>query len=62
MFDRLKDYDLRYLVQITIKLFDLFSEAVMSENADKLRAIGLDPAADMTDVKNLKQQLLSCRY
>lgn len=62
MFDRLKDYDLRYLVQITIKLFDLFSEAVMSENADKLRGIGLDPAADMTDVKNLKQQFLSCRY
>jgi hypothetical protein len=62
MFDRLKDYDLRYLVQITIKLFDLFSEAVMTENSDKLRLVGLDPTADMSDVKNLKQQLLSCRY
>jgi len=62
MFDRLKDYDLRYLVQITIKLFDLFSDAVMSESADKARAVGLDPATDMNDIKNLKQILLSCRY
>jgi len=62
MFDRLKDYDLRYLVQISIKLFDLFTDAVLSENAEKLKAVGLEPSKDMPEVKALKEVLLSCRY
>ena len=62
MFDRLRDFDLRYLVQITIKLFDLFTEAVMSESIDGLKAVGLDQSADLSEVRNLKQALLSCRY
>lgn len=62
MFDRLKDYDLRYLVQISIKLFDFFTDAVLSENAEKLKAVGLEPSKDMPEVKALKEVLLSCRY
>ncbi len=62
MFDRLKDYDLRYMVQITIKMFDLFAEAVMTESTDKMKQIGMDPVADLKDVKALKEVLLSCRY
>jgi hypothetical protein len=62
MFDRLRDFDLRYLVQITIKLFDLFTEAVVSESIDGLKAVGLDQSADLSEVRNLKQALLSCRY
>ena len=62
MFDRLKDYDLRYLVQISIKLFDLFTDAVLSESAEKLASVGLEPSKDMSDVKALKEVLLTCRY
>ena len=62
MFDRLKDYDMRYLVQIAIKMFDLFSEGVMTENADQLKVIGLDPAADLPAVRATKGLLLNCRY
>ncbi len=62
MFDRLKDYDLRYFVQITIKLFDQFCGALMNDNAVALRALGLETALDLADAKALRQLLLACRY
>jgi hypothetical protein len=62
MFDRLKDYDLRYLVQITIKLFDQFCGALMNENVGVLRALGLETASDLADAKALRQLLLASRY
>ena len=55
MMDRLKDYDLRYMVQIAIKLFDNFVTAVMKEDAAGLKSVGLDPDKDMGDAKALKQ-------
>lgn len=61
MMDRLKDYDLRYMVQIAIKLFDSFVTAVINEDAAGLKSVGLDPAKDMADAKALKQLLLKCR-
>lgn len=61
MMDRLKDYDLRYMVQIAIKLFDNFVTAVMKEDAAGLKSVGLDPDKDMGDVKALKQLWLKCR-
>ncbi|WVN41515.1 hypothetical protein AOB54_08525 [beta proteobacterium MWH-UniP1] len=62
MFDRLKDYDLRYMVQIAIKMFDLFSEAVMTDSQEKIKVIGLDPAVDTKDLKSLREVFLTCRY
>ena len=62
MFDRLKDYDLRYMVQISIKLFDMFAEAVISESSEKIKAIGLDPSLDGKDFKALKEVFSTCRY
>lgn len=61
MLDRLKDFDLRYMVQITIKLFDDFVAAVMKEDAAGLKSVGLDPVKDMGEVKELKQLFLKCR-
>jgi hypothetical protein len=61
MMDRLKDYDLRYMVQISIKLFDNFVTAVMKEDAVGLKSVGLDPDKDIADVKALKQLLIKCR-
>jgi hypothetical protein len=61
MMDRLKDYDLRYLVQIAIKLFDNFVTAVVKEDATGLKSVGLDPDKDMGDAKALKQLWLECR-
>lgn len=62
MFDRLKDYDLRYMVQIAIKMFDTFSEAVITENQEKIKQVGLDPATDTKDLRALKEVFLACRY
>jgi hypothetical protein len=62
MFDRLQDFDMRYMVQISIKLFDEFVAGVMSEDKDKLKSVGIDPAKDMADVKALKAALLQCRH
>lgn len=61
MMDRLKDYDLRYMVQIVIKMFDNFVTAVMKEDAAGLKSVGLDPDKDMGEVKELKQLWLNCR-
>ncbi len=61
MMDRLKDYDLRYMVQIAIKLFDNFVTAVMKEDAVGLKSVGLDPDKDVGEVKALKQLWLKCR-
>jgi hypothetical protein len=61
MMDRLKDYDLRYMVQIAIKMFDNFVSAVMKEDAAGLKSVGLDPDKDMGEVKELKQLWLKCR-
>jgi len=61
MLDRLKDYDLRYMVQIAIKMFDNFVAAVMKEDAAGLKSVGLDPDKDMGEVKELKQLWLKCR-
>lgn len=61
MMDRLKDYDLRYMVQIAIKLFDNFVASVMKEDAAGLKSVGLDPDKDMGEVKAFKQLLLECR-
>jgi hypothetical protein len=61
MMDRLKDYDLRYMVQIAIKMFDNFVAAVMKEDAAGLKSVGLDPDKDMGEVKQLKQLWLKCR-
>ncbi len=62
MFDRLKDYDLRYMVQIAIKMFDLFTDAVMTESAEKMKALGVDPPLESKDIKTLKDLFLTCRY
>jgi hypothetical protein len=62
MFDRLQDFDMRYLVQITIKLFDEFVAGVMSEDKDKLKSVGIDVSKDMPDIKTLKAALLQCKY
>jgi hypothetical protein len=61
MLDRLKDFDLRYMVQVTIKLFDDFVAAIMKEDAAGLKSVGLDPVKDMGEVKELKQLFLKCR-
>ncbi len=61
LFDRLKDIDLRYLVQITIKLFDQFCSGVMNENINILRSLGLETASDLADAKALRLLLLNCR-
>jgi len=62
MFDRLQDFDMRYLVQIAIKLFDEFIAGVMSENKEKLKSVGIDISKDMGDIKALKIALLQCKY
>lgn len=62
MLDRLQDYDLRYLTQITIKLFDSFAEGVVKKDSDKLKAIGLNPSDDMAEVNALDILLSTCRY
>ena len=62
MFDRLKDYDLRYMVQIAIKMFDLFTDAVMTESAEKMKALGVDPPLESKDIKTLKDLFLTCKH
>lgn len=62
MLDRLQDYDLRYLTQITIKLFDSFAEGVVKKDPEKLKSIGLKPAEDMAEVAALDVLLSTCRY
>lgn len=62
MFDRLKDYDLRYMVQIAIKLFDNFVQGVMKEDQVAMKSIGLDPVKDLPDVKTLRDALQVCKY
>ena len=62
MLDRLKDYDLRYMIQIAIKMFDLFTEAVIAESPEKFKILGVDPPLEIREVKMLKDLLLSCRY
>ena len=62
MFDRLQDFDMRYLVQIAIKLFDEFVAGVMSEDKEKLKSVGIDISKDMGDIKALKTALLQCKY
>jgi hypothetical protein len=62
MLDRLADYDMRYMVQLIILLFDTFNTAVMKEDAAMLAKVGLDPAKDMADVKALKALLLTAKY
>lgn len=62
MFDRLKDYDLRYMVQIAIKLFDNFVRGVMKDDSAAIKMVGLDPAKDMVDVKALRDTLKVCQY
>lgn len=62
MFDRLQDFDMRYLVQISIKLFDEFVAGVMLEDKDKLKSVGLDISKDMGDIKALKTALLQCKH
>jgi hypothetical protein len=61
MFDRLQDFDMRYMVQISIKLFDEFIAGVLMEDKEKLKSVGLDVAKDMADVKSLKNILLQCK-
>ena len=61
MLDRLKDYDLRYMVQIAIKLFDNFVAAVMKEDTVGLKSLGLDPVKDLGEVKELKQLWIKCQ-
>jgi hypothetical protein len=61
MMDNLKDYDLRYFVQIVIKLYDDFVSAVMNENSAGLKSVGLDPSKDIGEVKALKQLWQKCR-
>jgi hypothetical protein len=62
MFDRLQDFDMRYLVQISIKLFDEFVAGVMSEDKEKLKSVGIDISKDMGDIKALKTALLQCKH
>lgn len=62
MFDRLKDYDLRYMVQIAIKLFDHFARGVMKDDQAAIKMVGLDPVKDMADIKALRDALQVCRY
>ena len=62
MLDRLADYDMRYMVQLIILLFDTFNTAVMKEDAAMLAKVGLEPAKDMADVKALKALLLTAKY
>jgi hypothetical protein len=62
MLDRLADYDMRYIVQIIILLFDTFNAAVFKEDPSSLSKIGLNPAKDMADVKALKALLLTAKY
>ena len=47
---------------MTIKLFDVFAEAVISESPEKIKAIGLDPRLDAKDCKALKEVFIACRY
>lgn len=62
MFARLQDYDLRYMVQIAIKLFDTFVIGVMKDDPAALKTVGLDPAKDAAEVAALKELWLKCRY
>jgi len=62
MFDRLQDFDMRYLVQISIKLFDEFVAGVMMEDKEKLKSVGIDISKDTGDIKALKAALLQCKY
>lgn len=62
MLDRLADYNMRYIVQIIILLFDTFNAAVFKEDPSSLSKIGLNPAQDMADIKALKALLLTAKY
>jgi hypothetical protein len=62
MFDRLKDYDLRYIIQIVIKMFDLFVDAVISESPEKFNILGVDPPLELREIRILKDLFLNCRY
>ena len=62
MFDRLQDFDMRYLVQISIKLFDEFILGVIKEDKEKLKSVGIDISKDMGDIKVLKTALLQCKH
>lgn len=61
-FDQLKSWDLKYMIQIGIKLFDEFVAGVITEDAKKLTFVGLEPDKDMVAVKALKAALIQCRY
>lgn len=62
MLDRLRDYDMRYMVQLIILLFDTFHTGVVKEDPALMAKVGLDPAKDMGDVKALKALLLTAKY
>ena len=62
MLNRLPDYDMRYMVQLIILLFDTFHNAVIKEDAALMARAGLDPAKDMAEVKALKALLSSAKY
>lgn len=62
MLDRLRDYDMRYMVQLIILLFDTFHTGVVKEDPALMAKVGLDPAKDMGDVKALKALLLTAKH
>jgi hypothetical protein len=50
------------MIQIAIKMFDLFTEAAIAESPEKLKILGVDPPLDTREIKMLKDLLLNCRY
>jgi hypothetical protein len=60
--EQLSGYDLRYFVQMLIKLFDDFVVAVMTQNPEALASVNLDPKTDTADLEKVKQVFISCIY
>lgn len=60
-FSLINQYDEKYLAQIAIKLFDLFGQAIISEDRSLLKRVGLKKDEDMAQVSALKRLLLKCR-
>lgn len=60
--NELSGFDLRYFIQMVIKMFDEFVTGVMTSDSNALTSIGLDAKKDKEDLKNLKQVFDSCVY
>lgn len=62
MDENLKAFDLRYMIQMTFKMFDDFVSAVMTQSPQAMASVRLDIEKDKADLDTLKAIFQSCQY